>query len=77
MIGGEASISLATSLCKRVFFYCCILFQVFTTYTLTVFKCLNQVETMYQTPPLNVKVEPRSTFKGFTFTRDLSFSLSN
>ena len=51
------------TLYEGFFFYCCILFQVFTTYTLTVFKCLNQVETMYQTPPLNVQVEPRSTFK--------------
>ena len=36
--------------------------------------CVNKIETMYEKPLVNVKVEPRSTF---TFTSDLPYVVSN
>ena len=44
------------------------------TIVFVILQCVNKIETMYEKPRVNVKVEPRSTF---TFTSDLPYIVSN
>ena len=61
------------SSCKGGFPLSCN-FYVRTDVNLTGFTCVNKIETMYEKPRVNVRVEPRSTF---TFTSNLPYIVSN